>query len=131
MPQKKTTTGMAKHKNTKRKRANELDGKTWLRYSISVWNNIRKTKEETVLKHPAMFPSTLASRLIECFTNQAARLVLDPFVGVGSTLIAAKESGKDAIGIEISPEFAQIAEDRVNQTIPFEGAIKHKDSCCG
>ena len=33
-----------------------------------------------------------------------------PFVGVGSTLVAAKELGKDAVGIEISPEFATIAE---------------------
>lgn len=35
-----------------RKRANELDGKTWLQYSISVWNDIRKSKEELELRHP-------------------------------------------------------------------------------
>ena len=104
-----------------RKRANELDGKAWLRYSISVWSDVRKTKEETALKHPAMFPSALAHRLIECFTHSEASLILDPFAGVGSTLIAAKELGKDAVGLEISPEFAQIAERRVNQMIPFEG----------
>ncbi len=49
-----------KKANTPRKRANELDGKTWLRYSVSVWSDIRKTKEEVALKHPAMFPSALA-----------------------------------------------------------------------
>ncbi len=107
-----------------RKRSNELDGKTWLRHSISIWEDIKKTKEEANLKHPAMFPTALARRLIECFTNQDARLVLDPFVGVGSTLIAAKECGKDSIGIEVSPEFAEIAEDRINQTIPFAGATE-------
>ena len=100
---------------THRKRANELDGKTWLRYSVSVWSDIRKTKEETALKHPAMFPIALACRLIECFTNSDASLILDPFAGVGSTLLAAKESGKDAIGLEISPEFVQIAEGRLSQ----------------
>jgi DNA modification methylase len=86
-----------------------------LRYSVSVWSDIRKTKEETALKHPAMFPIALACRLIECFTNSEASLILDPFAGVGSTLLAAKESGKDAIGLEISPEFVQIAEGRMSQ----------------
>ncbi len=104
-----------KTKETPRKRANELDGKTWLRYSVSVWSDIRKTKEETALKHPAMFPTALVCRLIECFTNSDASLILDPFAGVGSTLLAAKELGKDAIGLEISPEFVQVAEGRLSQ----------------
>lgn len=109
---------------TGRKQANELDGRMWLRHSISIWEDIRKTKEEINLKHPAMFPIGLARRLIECFTNQDARLIFDPFVGVGSTLIAAKECGKDSIGIEVSQEFAEIAEDRINQMIPFTGATE-------
>ncbi len=108
-------------RKTESKRANELNGKMWLRYSISIWNDIKKTREERDLKHPAMFPHALALRLIESFTNRDARLILDPFVGIGSTLIAAKALGKDAVGIEISPEFARIAEDRVHQMIPFEG----------
>lgn len=103
------------------KRANELEGKTWMRHSISIWNDLRKTKSERELKHPAMFPSALAERLIECFTNEKSRMILDPFAGVGSTLLAAKELGKDAIGIEISPEFAEIARKRVQQVLPFEG----------
>ena len=107
------------HEN--KKRANELDGKKWLRYSISIWDDIKKTKEETALKHPAMFPSALARRLIECLTNQEACFVFDPFVGVGSTLIAARECGKNSIGIEISPEFATIANRRVNQVLPLAG----------
>ena len=110
-----------KNKTSERKKANELDGKTWLKYSISVWNDLKKTKEEAEWKHPAMFPSALAHRLIECFTPEEARLIFDPFVGVGSTLVAAKELGKDAVGIEISPEFATIAESRVQQMIPYGG----------
>ncbi|MBM3235351.1 site-specific DNA-methyltransferase [Candidatus Poribacteria bacterium] len=107
--------------NKIRKRANDLDGKTWLRYSISIWDDIKKTKEEARLKHPAMFPIALAGRLIDCFTNKEDRLVFDPFVGVGSTLIAAKEYGKDSIGIEISPQFANIAKNRVIGVITFKG----------
>ena len=98
------------------KRANELSGKEWLQNSISVWNDIRKSREEKRLGHPAMFPSELAKRLIECFTSDRQRMILDPFTGVGSTLIAAKELNKDAIGIELSQEFADIAINRVNNT---------------
>ena len=110
-----------KNETMKMKRANELDGKTWLKYSISIWDDLRKSKEEMNLGHPAMFPSDLAQRLIECFTNEEGRLVLDPFVGIGSTLVAAKTLGKDAVGIEISPEFAALAETQVKQTIPYKG----------
>ncbi len=103
-------------KRTKHKpRANELDGKTWTRYSISIWSDLRKTPEENQLKHPAMFPLELAKRAIDCFTNKMDRVVLDPFVGVGTTVLAAQEAGKTGIGIEISPEFAEIAKKRLGK----------------
>ena len=117
---------MEKNKKPAPKLANELDGKTWLKYSISIWNDLRKSKEEVKLGHPAMLPSDLAQRLMECFINEEDRLVLDPFVGVGSTLVAAKTLDKDAIGIEISPEFADLAESQVEQTIPYKGKSEVK-----
>jgi DNA modification methylase len=101
-------------------RANDLDGKTWTRYSISIWSDLRKTPEENQLKHPAMFPLALASRALECFTNTSDRVVLDPFVGVGTTVLAARNAGKYGIGIEISPEFAAIARTRLAQNLLFE-----------
>ena len=94
------------------KRANDLDGKTWTRYSISVWDDIKKTKEEIDLGHPAIFPLALVSRLIKCFTNKEERLILDPFVGVGSTVIAAEGLGKIGIGLEINDKFAEKARNR-------------------
>ncbi|MDW8396013.1 MAG: site-specific DNA-methyltransferase [Anaerolineae bacterium] len=95
------------------RRANDLDGASWTRYSISIWSDIRKTAEEVALKHPAMFPEALAGRLIECFSRRGMT-VLDPFLGVGSTLLAAKRLGRHGIGIELNPEYAQIAERRLN-----------------
>ena len=86
------------------KRANELDGRTWERNSISVWSDIRKTPEEVKLRHPALFPLELVVRLIQCFTNRYDKIILDPFAGVGSTPIAAELMGKTGIGIELSPE---------------------------
>ena len=59
-----------------------------------------------------MFPTSLVTRLLQCFTTDEDKVVLDPFAGVGSTVIAAQALGKDGIGIEISPEFAEKARTR-------------------
>ncbi len=96
------------------RRANELEGKTWLKYSISIWDDIKKNVEELKLKHPAMFPSELPMRLIQMFTNQEQKSVLDPFLGSGSTLIAAKMLDKYGIGFEISKEYVDLAHRRLN-----------------
>ena len=94
------------------KRANDLDGKQWLQNSISIWNDIRKTPEEISLKHPAMFPVQLVTRLIQTFTNSEQGVVLDPFVGIGSTVVAAEMLGKKGIGLDISSEFIGKAKQR-------------------
>jgi DNA modification methylase len=101
------------------KRANKLDGKTWTRYSISIWNDIRKTPEELRLGHPAMFPVQLPVRLIECLTTDEDKIILDPFVGVGSTVLAARGLGKIGIGLDISPRFVEIALKRLGQSDMF------------
>jgi DNA modification methylase len=103
---------LGKATRASKKRANDLDGATWTRYSISIWSDIRKTKEEAELGHPAIFPLALVSRLIQCFTTEEDRVVLDPFAGIGSTAIAAESLGKIGIGIELSPEYAEKARKR-------------------
>jgi DNA modification methylase len=91
------------------RRCNDLDGKRWLRNSLSLWSDIRKSPEELRLKHPALFPSMLAGRLIESFLPSGPHIVLDPFAGTGSTLVAAEKMGKRGIGLELSPEYVAIA----------------------
>jgi DNA modification methylase len=81
------------------KRLNELDGRTWTRNSISVWNVV-KTPEENKLSHPAMFPVELCKRLIEIYTKRGDT-VIDPFMGSGSTLVAARELDRRGIGFEV------------------------------
>lgn len=99
----------------KRKRCNDLDGTTWLQYSLSVWSDIRKTAEEVQFGHPAMFPAALPERLIRIFMGSKDRVVLDPFVGSGSTLVAAVAAGKRGIGFDISPEYVELAGRRLSQ----------------
>ena len=50
--------------------------------------------------------------LIELLTNEGD-IILDPFAGSASTLIAAIETGRDAIGIEINPQYFEIAQRRI------------------
>lgn len=95
---------------------NNLDGKTWLQYSFSIWRDIRKTKEESALKHPAMFPTQLTSKLIEIFTKNPGEVILDPFMGSGSTLVSAKKLGRKGIGFEISKEYVKVAKERLKST---------------
>lgn len=100
------------------RRANELDGKTWTRNSISVWSDIRKSDEELRLRHPAMFPAQLVTRLLESFTSAEDQVVLDPFSGVGSTVLAAAAAGKTGIGIELNPDYAAVARSRIPEWLP-------------
>ena len=109
---------IANNGRTRRKRsaparkANELDGKAWLQNSISIWSDISKTPEEIALKHPAMFPAQLISRLTETFTRSDQTVILDPFCGIGSTVMAAETLGKLGIGIDISAEYIAKARQR-------------------
>jgi len=96
------------------KRYNDLTGADWLKHSFSIWRDIRKTKEEKELKHPAMFPIQLASRIINIFTKQKD-LVLDPFMGVGSSLIAAYQNKRKGLGFDLSKEYVDIAKKRLKK----------------
>ena len=95
-------------------RLNNLNGKEWLQYSFSIWKDIKKNKEEWSLKHPAMFPIMLVERLIDIFTNSKKQVVLDPFMGSGSTLIGAQNKGLKAVGFEINKDYISMAKNRLN-----------------
>lgn len=116
-----------------KQRANSLDGKTWTRYSISVWSDIRKSPEEHALQHPAMFPSQLCRRLIRMFTREGEALVIDPFAGSGSTVVAARQLGKRGIGLELAPQYVQVAAERLAaaglvDAPPIEATV-HQANC--
>jgi len=63
--------------------------------------------------HPAMFPESIAEDHIRSWSNEG-EIVLDPFMGSGTTGVAAKNLGRDFIGIELDPEYFAIAERRIN-----------------
>lgn len=70
-----------------------------------------------VTSHPTEKPETLIKWLLTIHTNEGD-LVLDPFLGSGTTAVACKELGRNYIGIELNPEYVKIAEGRLRNTTP-------------
>ncbi|MBI4089475.1 MAG: site-specific DNA-methyltransferase [Candidatus Levybacteria bacterium] len=66
-------------------------------------------------KHPAAFPVKLIDRIVSS-TN--AKIILDPFMGSGTTAISAINFDRNYIGIEISPEYCKMAETRIKRHMP-------------
>jgi len=64
-------------------------------------------------QHPAPYPVELAKRLIQMFSF-VGDTVLDPFMGTGSTTIAALQTGRNSIGYEIDPEYLALARRNIN-----------------
>ena len=62
--------------------------------------------------HPAVMPMTLARRCIQ-ITSRPGDVVLDPYAGSGTTLLAAMELGRDWVGIELKPEYVELIERRL------------------
>ena len=71
--------------------------------------------------HSATFPVDLPSWFIKLFTKPGD-LVLDPFIGSGTTAVAAKQLGRYYVGIEIDPTYIRIAESRLN-SVPAQNAL--------
>ncbi len=75
-----------------------------------VWEFPQEMKD----KHPAPFPLALPLRCIESTT---AQIILDPFSGSVTTALAAKQLGRNYIGIDISPEYCEMAENKLMGTM--------------
>jgi site-specific DNA-methyltransferase (adenine-specific) len=72
--------------------------------------------------HPAQFPSLLAEQIIEILCPQGGT-VLDPFIGVGTTAVAAIRTGRMFIGTEKSADFVQVANERIKRVC--DDALSH------
>lgn len=87
----------------------------FLAATVDVWEI--PSESATRVGHPAPFPVALPRRLIELYTYRGD-LVLDPFMGSGSTAVAAVETGRHYVGFDTEPEYVQLAEARVAATLP-------------
>jgi DNA modification methylase len=92
---------------------NELSGEEWLYFTKSVWGTAYPSElgHDRRKQHGANKPPRLMARLIEFFTTTGDR-VLDPFAGVGGTLLGAAiaRGPRRAVGIEIEPRWVEVYE---------------------
>ncbi len=101
------------------KKANNLDGKSWIKNSLSVWRGPIRSPEERKLGHPAVFPVELVNKLIDSLIYidpaKDPRLLFDPFAGTATALMAAAEKGISGVGIELNPDYWENGARRLEQ----------------
>lgn len=115
------TNGHAKpSKPDPRNPLNDLTSTEWLPETISVWTQrgigAGHADAQIERQHPAPFSFTDVSRLVRFFTKRGG-VVLDPFVGVGSTLKACALEGRNGIGFELNPKYAKLAKERLRTEV--------------
>jgi DNA modification methylase len=99
----------------KQSHINCLTAKEWLKCQIGVWEFYYEGRDiRDKEKHPAVFPISLATKVISLFTHKG-ELVVDPFVGSGTTLIAARDLDRNAVGFDLSEEYIQLCDERLRQ----------------
>ena len=105
-----------------RNKLNDLDGKEWIKFLKSwfVFDALKSdlNEEKAITKdtedHPATFSPTMIADFIKFFTKKNMK-VLDPFVGIGTTLVACDRTGRKGIGVEINPKYLKIAQKRITK----------------
>ncbi|MFX1451671.1 MAG: DNA methyltransferase, partial [Promethearchaeota archaeon] len=92
---------------------NDLTGKEWLRHTKSwlVIDGKPSDIPDEIKDHPASYPPDLAKHFIEFFTKEDD-WVFDPFMGIGSTLVACMELKRNCWGVELNPKYAEYAQKR-------------------
>jgi len=103
------------HKRTDKKGKNDITSKEFLTYTSNCWYIQPESTGEVRNNHPAPFPEELPYRLIKLYTWEDD-IVLDPFVGSGTTAVTAKKLNRHFIGIDISQEYCEFAIKRLNET---------------
>jgi DNA modification methylase len=92
--------------------------KEWMKSQLGVWQfHYSGSDIRDKSLHPATFPLALAKRVIALFTH-AGELLIDPFVGSGTTLVAARELQRNAVGFDLQDKYVRLCAARLGQTQP-------------
>jgi DNA modification methylase len=94
---------------------NCMTAKEWLKSQLGVWQFFYESRDVRDKKlHPATFPISLSKKVIELFSHQG-ELILDPFVGSGTTLVAASDTDRNAVGFDLQNHYIDLCESRLRQ----------------
>jgi DNA modification methylase len=105
--------GYNKTCNCKGNKINCLTAKEWLKSQIGVWQfyyEKRDIRDKSL--HPATFPLSLSKKIIQLFTHEG-ELVIDPFVGSGTTLLSAQDTNRNAVGFDLKESYIKLSEKRL------------------
>jgi len=91
---------------------NELSGKDWIKFTKSWFVHRPEPRGDQKIRHPASFPESLVREFILFFTK-SGEIVIDPFLGTGSSLVGAVGAGRSGVGFEIVAKYAEISKRRV------------------
>ena len=95
---------------------NCMTAKEWIKSQLGVWQfNYERRDVRDKKAHPAAFPISLARRVIDLFTHEG-ELVLDPFVGSGTTLVAARDANRNAVGFDLQESYLRLAAERLSDS---------------
>ena len=97
----------------KQNHINCLSAKEWLKSQLGVWQFFyegRDIRDKNV--HPATFPISLAQKIIGLFSHQG-ELVLDPFVGSGTTLLACQDLNRNCLGFDLLEDYVDVCAERL------------------
>jgi modification methylase len=97
----------------RQRRLSRIDKKDHERWFRTFWADVPGASTRD---HPAPFPVELANRLVRMFSF-AEDTVLDPFLGTGSTSVAAMRAGRNSVGNEVDPHYLAMAETRVREEL--------------
>ena len=101
---------------------NCLTAKEWLKCQLGVWQfnyGARDIRDKKI--HPATFPLSLSSKVISLFTHEG-EMVLDPFVGVGTTMLSAQDLNRNAVGFDLQEDYVRLCRERLATGNLFSGA---------
>ena len=92
---------------------NCMTAKEWIKSQLGVWQfTYEKRDIRNKELHPATFPISLSKKVIELFSHKG-ELILDPFVGSGTTLVAAQDLDRNAVGFDLQEKYIKLTNDRL------------------
>jgi DNA modification methylase len=99
-------------RGVKEKMKSTMTREEFIEYTKSIWSF--NAESASKIGHPAPFPVELPLRCIKLFTFEE-EVVLDPFIGSGTTAIAALSSNRHYVGYDNDPEYIRLAERRIRE----------------
>lgn len=114
------------HRIDPRNKLNALTSTEWIAETVSVWTQrglgAGHTDSQIERQHPAPFSFTDVARLVRFFSKPGDR-ILDPFVGIGSTLKSCALEGRCGVGIELNARYAELTRERLKKEVRINDGV--------